>query len=126
MMRYERDGFSYWAVIRKQCNSLIGVSGLLVEKTDDDNETHIGIGYIIHQDFWNKGYAAECASACARYAFEGLKMQEVTAQIRADNLPSRKVAEKIGMSVKKEFVRQYQGKDVPHLLYCLAQPNQPL
>ena len=99
-MRYERDGYGYWAVIHKMSDRLIGVCGLLKEQADYEN--YVGLGYIFNKDYWGRGYALESASACVDYAFHTLKVKELTAQIRPNNLPSRKVAEKLGMEVKKE------------------------
>lgn len=115
--RYERDGFSYWAVIHKQKNILIGLSGLLLEKVDEEN--YVGVGYIFNKEYWHKGYAIESAQASIDYAFNKLNISEVTAQIRPENLSSRKVAEKIGMVAKKEFIRHYKGKEMPHILYTI-------
>lgn len=115
IMRYNRDGYSYWAVIEKDTNQLIGVTGLISEQAD--NEKYVGVGYIYNKSYWNKGYALEGVLACVKYAFEALQLNEVTAQIRPENSSSRKVAEKLGMIVKKEFVRNYKGKEMIHLLY---------
>lgn len=116
-MRYERDGYGYWAVIHKMSDRLIGVCGLLKEQADYEN--YVGLGYIFNKDYWGRGYALESASACVDYAFHTLKVKELTAQIRPNNLPSRKVAEKLGMEVKKEFIKRYRGKEMLHLIYFL-------
>ncbi len=113
--RYKRDGYSYWAVIEKASDKLIGVTGLISEQADD--EDYVGIGYIYNKSYWGKGYAFEAASACVEYAFNSLHLNEVTAQIRPENTASRKVAERLGMSVKKQFIKRYKNKDIPHLLY---------
>ena len=116
-MRYEKDGYGYWAVIHKMSERLIGVCGLLKEQADYEN--YVGLGYIFNKDYWGRGYALESASACVDYAFHTLKVKELTAQIRPNNLPSRKVAEKLGMEVKKEFIKRYRGKEMLHLIYFL-------
>ena len=115
IIRYQQDGYSYWAVIDKAAKRLIGASGILREAAGD--EDCIGVGYIFNKDYWRKGYALEAASACVRYAFDILHVKEITAQIRPENITSRKIAEKLGMSIKKQFVRRDNGKDMPHLLY---------
>lgn len=115
LLRYDRDGYSYWAVIEKLSGQLIGVTGIITEEAD--GEKYIGVGYIYNKAYWNKGYAFESASACIDYAAEVLNASEITAQIRPENTSSRKVAERLGMSVKKQFVKHYKGKDMPHLLY---------
>ncbi len=114
-MRYTRDGYSYWAVIEKQSGKFIGVAGLLAEKAD--NQDYIGVGYIFNKEFWHQGFAFECASACKDYAFNKLHVRLLTAQIRPDNTSSRKVAEKLGMTIIKQFDKLYRGKLMPHLLY---------
>lgn len=115
IMRYSRDGYSHWAVIEKSSNILVGVCGIISEQAD--NENHVGIGYIFNKQYWGMGYAIESASACVDYAFHNLKLDEITAQIRPDNASSKRVAEKLGMRVKKQFVKKYRYKDIPHLLY---------
>ncbi len=115
IMRYDRDGYGYWAVIDKTSDSLIGVTGLISEQAD--NENHVGIGYIYKKARWGHGYAFEAASACIDYAFSVLHLREITAQIRPENIASRKVAERLGMSMKKQFIRHYKNKDMLHLLY---------
>lgn len=117
IMRYNRDGYSYWAVIEKASDKLIGVTGLISEQADDEN--YVGVGYIYKKLYWGNGYAFEAASACVDYAFNILHLNEITAQIRPENATSRKVAEKLGMSIKKQFIRRYKNKDMPHLLYSL-------
>ena len=115
ILRYARDGHSYWAVVLKDTGRMIGVSGIF--KEDADSEQYIGIGYIFHKAFWHQGFAFECAQACKNYAFDSLHIPFLTAQIRPDNTSSIKVAERLGMSVIKNFVRVYRGKSVPHILY---------
>lgn len=114
-MRYARDGFSYCAAISRETGGLIGVAGLLAEQAG--GESHTGLGYILGKAFWHRGYALESARAWMAHAFDTLGLDEVTAQIRPENLASRRVAERLGMVVKGEFVRHYRGKDMIHLLY---------
>lgn len=115
IMRYNRDGYSYWAVIEKASDKLIGVTGLISEQADDEN--YVGVGYIYKKSYWGNGYAFEAASACAGYAYNILHLNEITAQIRPENTASRKVAERLGMSIKKRFIKRYKNKDIPYLLY---------
>ena len=113
--RYDSDGYSYWAVIEKQSKRLIGVSGIIAETAD--GKDYVGVGYIFNKAFWHQGFAFECADACKDYAFHTLNVPLLTAQIRPDNTASRKVAEKLGMTVIKQFTRFDRDKWVPHLLY---------
>ena len=115
IMRYDRDGYSYWAVTEKSSGQLVGVCGIIA--VNADNENYVGIGYIFNKAFWHQGLAFESANACKNYAICTLKISELTAQIRPENLSSRNLAEKLGMSVIKHFSRFYRGKQVSHLLY---------
>ncbi len=121
IMRYNRDGYSYWAVIEKTSDKLIGFTGLIAEQADGEN--YVGVGYIYKNLYWGNGYAFEAASACVDYAFNTLRLNEITAQIRPENTASRRVAERLGMSIKKRFIRRYKNKDIPHLLYSQIKNN---
>ena len=115
LRRYREDGTSYHAVVERSTGQLTGVCGILAEEAD--GVSRMGLGYIFRRDRWGRGYAFESASACMEYASKVLRLPEITVQIRPDNLPSRRLAERLGMTVHGEFHRRYRGKDVPHLLY---------
>lgn len=116
--RYREDGFAHFAAIEKETGALIGLVGPIVEVVDDT--PYIGLGYILKKQFWGKGYATEGAKACMEYAFDRLGALDVIAEVRPENLPSRRVAERLGMRVEKKFVKHYRGKDMPHLIYSKA------
>lgn len=122
LMRYDRDGYSYWAVMEKSTGDLVGLCGLLAEKAGDESD--LGVGYIFGKKYWHRGYAQESASACVDYAFRTLGAGHVTAQIRPNNLPSVKVAERLGMTVRSQFVKRYRGKDMIHLIYYLEKQDE--
>lgn len=113
--RYRNEGYSYWAVIEKSSEQLVGLIGIIEEMVE--TEKVVGIGYILKKSRWHMGYAYEGTLACLNYAQNTLPIPEITAQIRPDNLASRKLAEKLGMSIKKEFTKFYKGKKMKHLLY---------
>lgn len=50
-----------------------------------------------------QGYASQAAKACLRYSFENLVFDEIFSYQKWTNVPSRKVAEKIGMTLHKEY-----------------------
>ncbi len=115
LLRYQRDGYSYWAVMEKESQLLIGVCGILAETANE--KAYTGIGYIFRKDYWHKGYALESAKACMDYGFQQLRLPLLTAQIRPENTASRKLAEKLGMQVIDQFTKHYRGKEMVHLLY---------
>jgi RimJ/RimL family protein N-acetyltransferase len=55
------------------------------------------VGYTMSPAFQGRGYATEAVSALIEYAFTTLGADVVRAYASADNLPSIRVAEKVGM-----------------------------
>jgi ribosomal-protein-alanine N-acetyltransferase len=90
------------AVVIRSDGALVGYCGFLHQEVD--GETEIEIGYRLHPDYWNKGIATEAARAVRDHAFRDLKLPRVISLIHYDNIPSRRVAEKIGMTFEKEIL----------------------
>lgn len=86
IIRYERDGYSYWAVIEKTSGKLIGVTGLIAEKANHEN--HVGVGYIYNKLYWGNGYAHEAAAACCRTQNK-LMLTPIKIQQLTENLAKR-------------------------------------
>ena len=72
-----------------------------------DGVDEIEIGYRLHPDYWNQGIATEAATAVRDHAFRDLKLPRVISLIHPENVPSRRVAEKIGMTFEKQTI--YRG-----------------
>ncbi|MEK5333374.1 GNAT family N-acetyltransferase [Lysinibacillus sp. FSL W8-0992] len=56
------------------------------------------IGYIIHPDYWAKGYATEVSKLLIEFGFSTLNLHRIFATCDPRNLGSAKVLEKIGMT----------------------------
>ncbi len=121
LRRYQSDGFSFWAVQKKDSAELLGVCGPLMETID--GARHTGVAYIFARQHWGCGYAAEAAFACVQYAFDKLGAEEVIAEIRPENKKSRRVAERLGMAERGSFVKTYKGRAMPHLIYAVTRPQ---
>jgi ribosomal-protein-alanine N-acetyltransferase len=111
--RYDKDGFGYWLAIEKKTEKPVGQAGLMKFKIDGSRE--IGLGYIIHRPFWQKGFATEAASACIQYAFQKLDEPRVIALIRPENESSKNVAQKLLMM--PEGITDYAG--FKHLIFAI-------
>jgi RimJ/RimL family protein N-acetyltransferase len=111
--RYARDGHSFWAMILKSNKDLIGDCGLAVQAVDGVSEMEIG--YHVRRDHWGQGFATEAARACRDYGFARLPVEHLISLIRPENLPSRRVAEKNGMTIWKEAITF----GLPHLVYSI-------
>jgi 3-dehydroquinate dehydratase/shikimate dehydrogenase len=98
--KIDERGWGFWAVSLKENDTFIGMIGL--NDLDKSNfPVHftpaVEVGWRLAYDYWNKGYATEGATACLKYGFETLKLDEIVAFTAVKNLRSRAVMEKIGM-----------------------------
>ena len=88
-------------LIRKEDGVPVGQAGLVPQIVAGRSE--VEIGYWIAPDYWGQGYATEAAAALRRHGGEQLARQRFIALIQPDNLASRQVAGKIGMSLEQEI-----------------------
>ncbi|MES2847835.1 MAG: GNAT family N-acetyltransferase [Bacteroidota bacterium] len=106
--RYENNLGGMNALIERSSGKLIGHCGLLVQNIDGKKE--LEIAYSLLPAYWNKGYATEACVKCRDIAFENKFSGSLISIISVINLPSEKVARKIGM--KKNGQTVYNGNAV--------------
>jgi RimJ/RimL family protein N-acetyltransferase len=117
--RYAADGHGLWGVLLKSSNQLIGDCGLIGQEVD--GESLVEIGYHIRRDLWGQGLAPEAARACRDYGFARLHVERLISLIRPENLPSRRVAEKIGLTLWKTVI----WRGLPHCVYAISRTANP-
>lgn len=96
-LHFERHGFGLWAAVVAETDEFAGYIGLYVPSYEAHFTPCVEIGWRLAARFWNRGLATEGAAAVLRYAHLSLQLDEVVAFTTVDNLPSRRVMEKIGM-----------------------------
>jgi RimJ/RimL family protein N-acetyltransferase len=103
-------GYGFVAVVERSSGAVIGDAGLhpLAGRGPD-----IELGYTLARAAWGRGYATEMGAALVEHAFSVLGMPRVMAQVEPENVASRHVLEKLGMT--QRGVRLTYGR--PHLLY---------
>ena len=111
--RYSSNGYGLWGMVLKSSNEMIGDCGLVQQEVE--GETLVEIGYHVRKDLWGNGFATEAAVACRDFGFRNLDVAQLISLIRAENLASRRVAEKAGLGVWKETM--WHGW--PHLVYSI-------
>ncbi len=119
--RYAELGYGHWFVEDARTGEFIGLIGIIREVVDD--APYFGLGYMLKKEHWGKGYAMEGAKSCLEYAFDVLDADRVIAEIRPENVSSRKLAERLGMSAQKEIMKNYNGKNMPHLVYSVTKED---
>lgn len=115
LRRYAEYGHGLWGMVLKSTGELIGDCGLTFQDVDGIDE--LEIGYHVRRDLWGQGLATEAARACRDYGFGRLSAEKIISLIRPENLPSRRVAEKNGMTIWKETTHQ----NLSHLVYGIRQ-----
>lgn len=116
MSDYERCGFGRWAVELTATGELIGDAGLMKQEIDGKPENDLG--YIVHAAHWGKGYGLEAASAFPQYGFESLDLKRICANMPVDHISSRKVAERLGMKLEKQFDNP-RNRNIRTCLYAI-------
>lgn len=126
---YEKYGFGLWAVVDKTSGKIIGNAGLNYEsielvseaqsKVDSAMESQceiLELGYLLNHRFWGQGLGLEVASVCAKYAFGKLGVKELYCLIKEDNMPSLKLAKKLGMRIVGKNIKHYKGQELAHFV----------
>lgn len=94
---YERDGFGFYLVERKEDHTLLGMCGLVKREGLED----VDIGFAFLPDYRSKGYAYEAASAVMQFAKETLGLTRVVAITTQDNHSSGRLLEKLGLRFER-------------------------
>jgi RimJ/RimL family protein N-acetyltransferase len=106
-------GAGLLGVVLRDSGTLIGDCGLVWQEVEGVEEPEIG--YHVHREHQGRGYATEAARAVRDYAFGTLGCDHVISMIRPENLASRRVAEKNGLTVNRTIF--WRGYD--HCVYQL-------
>ena len=94
----------------------IGAVSAALDESGQESE----LGWILHKDYWGKGYASEAAKAIMDFAFEELKVKKVVAHCDYRNVASIRIIEKIGMTLERDDLtrrNKSDDEDVQELMY---------
>ena len=117
--RYRTWGFGKWAVVERGSGDVIGYCGL-ARINDRVLPGEVEIGYRLARAHWGKGYATEAARAVVAHAFGTLELPRVIAVIDPENVPSLRVAEKLGMRYVRDVMME--GWTHPDRVYAIDRP----
>jgi RimJ/RimL family protein N-acetyltransferase len=107
---WQERGFGLWAVEEKSSGAFIGFIGLLYHEDWSEGEHRTEVGWRLARPFWGRGLATEGAMASLRYGFEELGLDLIISIAVPENLASRRVMEKLGMTLRGETY--FKGSDV--------------
>lgn len=88
-------GFAIWTVVERASGEVVGDCGL--QMLEDGPE--VEIGWRMAPDVRGRGYATEAGRAALEVGFETLGMERIVAVTHPQNAASRRVMEKLGMTL---------------------------
>lgn len=110
MGRWAEWGYSWWALMRKDDDVMVGLACL--QHIDGDKAQPHEIGWRLARAGWGKGYASEAAAAIVDHAFKVVGAPFVVAVAHPDNTASIKVMTRLGM--------RYTGMEKHYDLDCVV------
>jgi RimJ/RimL family protein N-acetyltransferase len=102
--QYTDYGIGRWAMIEKRTNHFIGWTGFrLITIPRNNHVNYYDLGYRLIKRYWGKGFATESAIASLAYGFEKLQFAEIYATADMNNIASRNVLTKAGLTYVETF-----------------------
>lgn len=132
----DEAAFTAWADDRLDGQLVVEVDGRVVgdamivlrspwsqtEVADEARDVEAALAWTIDPSLQGRGYATELAEELLVIAFDELGLRRVVAELFADNVPSRRLAERIGMRREAHNVRDSLHRDrgwIDGMLYAL-------
>ena len=95
---FDNRGFGLFAAELKAERALIGFIGLHVASFQAHFTPCVEIGWRIAVPYWGKGLATEGSLEVIRFAFEWLRLESLVSFTVPENVASRRLMEKLGMT----------------------------
>ncbi|WP_090944356.1 GNAT family N-acetyltransferase [Nonomuraea jiangxiensis] len=96
---YREHGHGLWLIELRDTGEFVGNCGLTPQNVE--GTVHVEIGYLVRAELQGHGYATEAAAACRDYARDVLHLDRLIAIIHPGNVPSQRVAEKVGLRLER-------------------------
>ncbi|MBX7059441.1 MAG: GNAT family N-acetyltransferase [Leptospirales bacterium] len=121
-------GYGLWALEEQASGAFVGFTGLNQATFNAHFTPCVEIGWRLAFEAWGQGYAIEAAERCVDFAFDELDLDEIVSFTSIDNLRSRRVMERLGMShnASDDFDHPLLPPGHPlrrHVLYRLSAPG---
>lgn len=96
---YTKAGCGRLTILLKGTMRYAGWCGLKYDPASSETD----LGFRLHKQFWNKGYATEASLRCLEFGFMELKLDKIIGRAMQENKASINVLKKVGMTFEKEF-----------------------
>ena len=125
---FDEHGFGLFAAELREDQTFLGFIGLSVPLFDAAFMPSVEIGWRLAAGYWGRGLASEGARAVVRYASGDLGLPSLVSFTVPQNLRSRRVMEKLGMT--HDPADDFDHPSLPprhamrrHVLYRLGRPD---
>jgi len=124
---FEQHGFGLWAAELRASSECIGFIGLSVPRFEAAFTPCVEIGWRLAAHSWGRGLAIEGARAVVNHGFAVVGLPEIVSFTVPENVRSRRVMEKLGMThdPRDDFDHPQLPPGHPmrrHVLYRLRRP----
>lgn len=124
----DERGWGLWAAEVVDGAAFVGMIGLLDVGFEVPGRPDgcVEVGWRLAAGHWGRGYAPEGARAALGFAFDVLALDEVVSFTAVGNANSRRVMEKLGLSLEREFDHPRVPEGDPlrrHVLYRIGRPG---
>jgi RimJ/RimL family protein N-acetyltransferase len=111
---YQQEGFGLWMIELRDTGEFVGDCGLTLQEVE--GVVDVEVGYHVRAEMQGRGYATEAAAACRDHARDVLHRGRLIAIINPVNVPSQRVAIKIGLVHERDAT--YYG--LPARIYATS------
>ena len=118
--QWSEHRLGHWATFERSTGRLVGAVGLLKHDDWTSTDHNVEVGWLIGRNDWGRGYATEAGRGSIAYAFNELAMDQLICIVDPRNLASRRVAEKLGLTLTGETI----WRDYDVVWYETTSPNR--
>ena len=120
IQHWEQRGFGYWCVREAGRAPMVGYCGLKSMLARE--QPVLNLIYRFQPDVWGRGYATEAARAAIAWTQTIHQETTILARVRPENIASRRVALKVGLS--RDPALDEEGQDGPTSLSPLPHAHR--
>ena len=102
---YKEHNLPGFIISEKESNAFLGRCGFSLLENNE-----VEVGYLLHKNYWGKGYATEALNALLNWAKKNISHQYIIAFAPTQHVASQRVMEKCGMALYKT--------DIAHGVEC--------
>ena len=104
----DTDSIGFVCILDKTTGDFVGFTGLIpCNFLEDEND--LEFGFVLHQDFWGKGFATEIGQFWIDFAKNELQKPRILAAASPKNNASINAIKKLGLTEVKEIASNDRG-----------------